>query len=180
MKKFFLMLVILFLCGMISADVCIDIIKDSSVLMDLEIYKNYAGSELIYRNVLWNILYERLKLFGFLLLLCFTPFRRFLNILIVSIFSFIWGFFMMSSIAELGLAGVVVGIAAVLPHGILYGALVMMLLSQKSIHSYHRGERIAVNIMTVVIMILLFLTGCVMESFVGTHFIPWVIRLSLI
>lgn len=174
------MLMILFICGIVSADVCIDIIKDSRVLLDLEIYKDYANANLVYQDVFWNILYERLKLVSFLFLLCFTPLRDLLGVMVVSVFSYIWGFFIMSCIAELGLAGVVVGIASVLPHGLLYGALIMMFLSQKNTHTYHYKGKIAFNIVSYIVMILLLITGCVLESLVSTHFIPWVIRLSLI
>ncbi len=182
MKKFFLMLAIIFICGIISADVCIDIVKDSSVLIDLEIYKGYANAKLLFHDVFWNILYERIKLVVFIILLCFTPLRNYLAILIVSVFSFIWGFFIMSCIRELGLAGVVVGIASVIPHGLFYGALIMMMLGGGEVHSYTYQNRggIALNIANAIIMILLVVTGCVMESLVSTHFIPWVIRLSQI
>lgn len=182
MKKFFLMLAIIFICGVVSAEVCMDLLNDSSVLLDLEVYKGYANAKLFFQDVFWNILYERIKLFVFIILLCFTPLRNFLAGLIVSVFSFIWGFFIMSCIAELGLAGVVVGIASVIPHGLFYGAMIMMMLSGREGHSYtyQNSERIALNIANVVIMILLLITGCVLESLVSTHFIPWVIRLSLI
>lgn len=181
MKKFFLMLAILFLCGIVSADICVGIIKDSDVLMDLEIYKNYANAKLIYKDVFWNVLYERLKLFAFLGLLCFTPVREFLGILFAGIFSFIWGFFMMSCITQLGLAGVVVGISSVLPHGLLYGGLMVMMLAKRGrVRTYSQKGNMAVYIMSCIVMLLLFVTGCVLESLVSTHFIPWVIRLSLI
>ncbi len=180
MKKFFLMLIILFFCGIVSADVCIDIIKDSSVLLNMEIYKGYASAELVYQDVFWNVLYERIKMFGFLFLLCFTPIRRYLSTITASVFSFIWGFFLMSCIIELGLVGVVVGIGAVIPHGLLYGALILMMLQQREIYTYHHKNNVAFNIVNIVLMILLFITGCVIESLVSTHFIPWVIRLSLI
>ena len=182
MKKFFLMLIILFICGIISADVCVEIIKESSVLLDLETYKGYANAQLIYRDVFWNILYERIKLFAFLFLLCFTPLSSFLPILITSIFSYIWGFFIMTCITELGMAGVVVGIFSVLPHGLLYAALIIMLLGggTSQMYTYHNRGRIALSIANIIIMILLLITGCVLESLVSTHFIPWVIRLSLI
>lgn len=183
MKKFFLMLVIIFISGMISADVCIDMVKDSSVLLDLELYKGYANARLVYQDVFWNVMYERIKLFAFIILLCFTPLRNYLVSLVMGVFSFIWGFFIMSCITELGLAGVVVGITSVLPHGLLYGALVMMLLGGGDIpysYTYQRRGSIALNVVNVIIMVLLLITGCVMESLVSTHFIPWVIRLSLI
>ena len=180
MKKFFLMLTILFVCGIVSADVCIGIINESSVLLDMEVYRGYANAKLIYREVFWNILYERLKLFAFILLLYFTPLNHFLGVLLASIFSYIWGFFIMSCITELGLAGIVVGFFSVLPHGLLYVALIIMLLGRESVYIYHSSGRIALSIANVIIMILLLLTGCVLESIVSTHFIPWVIRLSLI
>ncbi len=181
MKKFFLMLAILFLCGIVSADICVDIIKDSSVLMDLEIYKSYANAELIYKDVFWNVLYERLKMFAFLFLLCFTPLREFLGVLLASVFSFIWGFFSMSCMIELGLAGVVIGIASVLPHGLLYGVLIVMMLAKRErTYTYHKKSQVAFSIVSCMAILLLLVTGCVLESLVSTHFIPWVIRLSLI
>ena len=176
------MLAIIFISGIISADVCVDILKGSSVLLDLEIYKYYANAKLVYQDVFWNILYERIKLFAFITLLCFTPLRSYLVSIIVSVFSFIWGFFIMSCIRELGMAGVVVGITSVVPHGLLYGILIMMILGGGNRHSYtyqNRG-RIVLNIANTIIIILLLLTGSVMESLVSTHFIPWVIRLSMI
>lgn len=175
------MLAIIFISGIISADVCIDIVSDSSVLLDLEMYKGYANAKLMYHDVFWNILYERIKLFAFIILLCFTPLRNYLVGIILSVFSFIWGFFIMSCITELGLAGVVVGFASVIPHGLLYGILVMMLLSGEERSSYtYQNRGVVLSIANIVIMILLLITGCVMESLVSTHFIPWVIRLSLI
>lgn len=180
MKKSFFMLAILFICGIVSADVCINIIKDSSALVDLEMYKGYANARLVYQDVVWNIIYERLKLIAFLRLLCVTPIREKLGVLIVSVFSFIWGFYIMSCILELGLAGVVIGIAAVLPHGFLYGVLIIMMLGERNVHNYHYKSKVTLNILSYIVMFLLFLTGCVIESLVSTHFIPWVIRLSLI
>lgn len=180
MKKSFFMFLILFVCGILSADVCIDIIHGSSVLMDLESYRGYADAQFVYQDVFWNVLYERIKLFIFLLMLCLTPFKRYLGIFFAGIFSFMWGFFMMSSIRILGLAGVVVGIASVLPHGILYGALLMVVLSERNLYTYHKNNQILIYVLNGVIMLLLLLTGCVLESLVSMHFIPWVIRLGMI
>lgn len=180
MKKSFFMLMILFICGFISADVCINIIKDSSALINLEMYKEYANASLVFKDVVWNILYERLKLFGFVFLLCFTPLRKRLGILLVSVFSFVWGFYIMSCILELGLAGVVIGIAAVFPQGLFYGVLIITMLRERSVHNYHYKGKIALNILSCMVMVLLFVTGCVMEGLISTHFIPWVIRLSQI
>ena len=119
MKKFIVILCIFFICGVISADICIENLMYSNVLLELDIYREYANAGLAFRDVFWNILYERAKLVLFLLLLCFTPMREYITVLFLSVFSFLWGFFFMSCVAELGLVGVVIAITAVIPHGIL-------------------------------------------------------------
>ena len=87
----------------------------------------------------------------------------------------------MGCITELGIAGVIVGIFSVIPHGLLYGGLVMMMLEDKEMYFYNRSkEKIVYHITTVIVMALFLLTGCVLESLISTHFIPWVIRLSLV
>lgn len=180
MKKFLIVLIIIFICGILSADVCIKQIEESQVLVGIDFYKEYANTKLAFKDVFWNILYERVKLFSVLLLLCFTPLKEKIGIILAPVFSYIWGFFLMSCIIELGIAGLVVGLASVLPHGLLYFGVIWMLLSKRRTRSYHTKDRVAINIATYLFMILLFITACVVESLVGTHFIPWVIRLSLI
>lgn len=180
MKKSFFILVILFICGIVSADICVKMIEESEILVSMQMYKDYANAKLVFQNVFWNILYERLKLFLLLGILVFMPVRERLVIFLLAIFSFMWGFFSMSSVLGLGIAGVVVSIAAVLPHGLLYGGVLGLMFQKRRIHSYHTKDKIALNISTCILGLLLFVTGCVVESLVSTHFIPWVIRLSLI
>lgn len=180
MKKFLIVLIIIFICGILSADVCLEQVKDSAVLVGLDFYKEYANAKLAFKDVFWNVLYERIKLFGVLLLMCFTPIREKIGVVLATIFSFIWGFFLMSCIIELGIVGLAVGLASVIPHGLLYGGVIWMALGKRRTRSYHTKDRIAINIVTYLVMILLFVTACIVESLVGTYFIPWVIRLSLI
>ena len=180
MKKFFLMLLILFLCGVISADLCIEKLVNSNALLDIEMYEGYANANLAFQDVFWNILYERAKLVLILVLLCFTPIKEKISVLLICIFSFAWGFFVMSCIAELGMAGIVVGISAVLPHALFYGGIVLLLIVKRSRYTYHRREQMALGAATYIAIVMLFITGCIIESIMGTHFIPWVIRLGLI
>ena len=180
MKKFLLMLLILFLCGIISADLCIEKLANSSSLLDIELYEGYANANIVLKDMFWNIFYERVKFVLILILLCFTPIREWISVLLISIFCFAWGFFFMSCVTELGLAGIVVGIASVLPHGLLYGGIVMVLSIHKNSHSYYHRDTTPFSLVTYIAIILLFITGCIIESIMGTHFIPWVIRLALI
>lgn len=180
MKKFLLMLLILFLCGVISADLCIEKLTNSNVLLDIEMYEGYANANLIFQNVFWNILYERAKLVIILTILCFTPIKDKISVLLISSFSFAWGFFVMSCIAELGMAGIVVGISAVLPHSLFYGGIILVLLLKGSRNSYRQREELVFHVIAYIVIIMLFLTGCIVESIMSVHFIPWVIRLGLI
>lgn len=180
MKKFFIVLIILFICGVLSADVCLKQIEDSAVLVGRDVYEQYATAKLAFKNVFWNILYERIKLFVVLLLLCFTPIKEKMGVIFAPIFSFIWGFFLMSSIIELGFAGLVVGLASVIPHGILYGGSMWLMIRKNQTRTYLVREKMMLNIASYIGIILFFLTGCILESLVGAYFIPWVIRLSMI
>lgn len=180
MKKFLIVLIIIFICGILSADVCLKQIEDSAVVVGLDCYKQYANAKFAFKDVFWNIMYERIKLFSVLLLLCFTPLKKKLGVILLAVFSFVWGFFLMSSIIELGAAGLVVGLASVLPHGILYGIVIGLVLNRSRTRTLHTRNRIAIHVVLYILLVLLFLTGCILESLVGTHFIPWVIRLGFI
>ena len=180
MKKFLIILIIIFICGILSADICMQQMKESDAFIGLEGYKQYANAKLMFRQVFWNIMYERVKLFGIVVLLCFTPLKERMGRFIGIWFSFIWGFFLMSCIVELGVAGLVVGLASVLPHGILYGVAIALLLNGGRVRRYQYKNQVARKISMYLFIMLLFVTACVIESLIGTHFIPWVIRLSLI
>ncbi len=180
MKKFLIVLIIIFICGVLSADVCLKQVQQSEIFHDIDFYEQYANAELVFKNVFWNILYERIKIFVLLLLLCCTPIKEKLGILLAPLFSFIWGFYLMSCIVELGVAGLVVGLASVLPHGILYGSGIGLMIINRRERTYYRKNQGIIQVVKYVVVLLLFITACVVESLVGTHFIPWVIRLSLI
>lgn len=180
MKKFLLMLCILFLCGIISADICIEKLMYSNVLIELEVYRDYANAGLEFKDVFWNVFYERAKLVLLLTLFCFTPIRDHVFSLFVTLFSFLWGFFFMSCVAELGLVGVVIAITSVLPHGIFYIGILLLVWQRNARYTFHQRERMMLGSFSYISMILLFFTGCSIESLMGTHFIPWVIRIGLI
>lgn len=180
MKKFLIILIIIFICGVLSADICLEEIKESEVLVGLDFYRQYANTKLVFKDVFWTLLYERGKLFVGIILLCFTPIKERLGTILAPIFSFIWGFFMMSCIIELGVAGLVVGLASVFPHGIMYIGVIGLFIGYRRRYPYQYKNAFARSVGIYLFALLLFITACVIESLIGTHFIPWVIRLSLI
>lgn len=180
MKKFFLMLALLFVSGIIAADICVQELQGNDIVMNLDVFKSYAYSKVVFKDVVWNILYERGKLFICLLILCITPLREKMPVLFMSVFSFCFGFFLMSCVLAVGFVGIVVAFASVLPHGLLYVGVFALLYRNHSAGGYRQMEKIPQRIATYLFMLLLFITGCVMECVMGIHFIPWVIRLSLV
>lgn len=180
MKKFLFVLLIIFLCGILSADVCVKQITDNNVLLGVEFYQKFANAKLVFKDVFWNIFYERVKLFGILVLCCFTPLKEKIGVVLMPLFSFVWGFFLMSSIIELGVAGLVVGLASVIPHGGFYGAVIATILNRRRTRVYSTRNSLPSNIVLYFLLFLMFLTGCVLESLVSVHFIPWVIRLGFV
>ena len=173
------MLILFFICGFVSADLCMEELQESNVWLCLNIYEAYANAELVFKEIFWNLFYERLKLFFILTLWMFTPLKDKLVVILFSIFAFIWGFFFMSSIAELGIAGLVIALTAVLPPGMVY-AIVLALILQKRQKWYYQYDKMMMNVGMYIFLFVLFLTGCAVESLVAVHFVPWVIRLSLI
>ena len=180
MKKFLFILIIIFICGVLSADICLKQMQESEVFIRLEAFERYATAQILFKDLFWSLIYERIKLFIIIILLCFTPLKERLGQIIAPVFCFIWGFFLMSCIIELGVAGLVVGLVAVMPHGILYGGVIWMISRGNKKRGYYRKSNVVTNFGMYLFIILLFITACIVESLIGTHFIPWVIRLSLV
>lgn len=180
MKRFLLVLAILFISGMIAADICAQELQGEDVLTGLDVFKGYAYSKVVFKNVVWNILYERGKLMLCLLILFLTPLRDKIPVLFLGVFSFCFGFFMMNCILALKFVGVLVAIGSVIPHGLLYMGVFGVLYRNHSGRGYRSAEKIPQKLATYLFLLLLFITGCIMECVMGIHFIPWVIRLSLI
>lgn len=61
MKKFLFIFIIIFICGILSADICLKQMQDSEVLIGLTMFEKYATAEISFKDVIWNLLYERVK-----------------------------------------------------------------------------------------------------------------------
>lgn len=180
MRKLLLILGILFACGAITADICIQGLQSENILINTEEFQNYAYSKVAFKEVIWNMLYERGKLIICLFVLYLTPLRDKMPFIFIGIFSFCLGFFTMNCIELLGFVGVCVALASVFPHGIFYVGIFLIMYRNQSVRGYRTKEKTPQLLATYVFMLLLFITGCVMECVMGVHFIPWIIRLSLV
>ena len=180
MKKLIVALFLVFICGIIAADICTSKLLSEEVIISMDILKKYAYSKINFNDVIWNLLYERLKQFVCILLFRITPLKNYISIILIGILLFCFGFFSMSCILAIGFVGILIGIACILPHGGLYFCSYYMLSKQTRVYSYQQPNKIPQKVIAYLLAIVFFVTGCVMECVIGVHFIPWIIRLSMI
>jgi hypothetical protein len=112
--------------------------------------------------------------------LALTPLRKQLPLVLSGLFVFAMGFFIMSNLISLGAVGLLVSLSIFLPQLVFYGGIILLLYRELNVRRFRQGEKIAFRAVSLVLAVLLFLTGCVVECLIGVHLIPWMIRLSLV
>ena len=180
MRKIWIMLLLLFLCGMISGDFIAESLKEESVLLGMDVYKEYAYSKLVFEEIFWQILFERCKCLIIIVVLVLTPFRKILPLLLIGAVTFMLGFFIMSNMIGIGGVGLLISIVTFIPMLIFYGGMALLLLRGRDRTTLRQGRKMAFRVMTVVLSVLFFGAGCIVESLVGVYLVPWMIRLRLI
>ena len=180
MKRIVLVLLLLLIGGMISAYILTEELNNESVMITAESYMVYAYAGITFKELFWSLLYERGKLLLLLAIISITPLRNKGLPVLIGVFIFGFGFFFMSCILELGIAGVVVGLATIFPQMVLYGIAIFIMYQKRQLRTYRQQERITLQFASWFGILLLFVSGCILECMMGVKFIPWVIRLSLI
>lgn len=180
MKKSIFLLLLLLICGMVSADVLTIVSDFEDIVISTEEYKAYAYSEVAFKEMFWKLLYARGKILVMLALISILPIREKILPLFGCLFTYGYGFFFMSCLMKMGVAGIPISLSAIFPHGILYGLAIILLFKRRELRSYQMNKRIGYQAGGTAMILLLFVAGCVIECFIGTEFLPWVIRLSMI
>mgnify|MGYP003308087247 FL=1 len=180
MKKSIFLLLLLLICGMVSADVLAIVSDFEDIVIGAKEYKAYAYSEVTFKEMFWKLLYARGKMLAMLALVSILPIREKILPLIGCLFTYGYGFFFMSCLMEMGIAGIPISLSAIFPHGILYGIAIMLMFKRRELRSYHMNKRIGYQAGGTVMILLLSVAGCIIECFIGTEFMPWVIRLSMV
>jgi hypothetical protein len=180
MKKIWIMLLLLFLCGIISGDFIAESLKEDGVLLGIEVYKEYAYAKPLFEVIFWQILFERCKCLMIVVILILTPLKKIIPLILIGLAAFILGFFIMSNMISLGAVGLLIAIVTFLPQLLFYGGMTLILYRGHGRHKLRQGEKIAFRTLTIVVAMMLFVAGCMVECLVGVHLIPWMIRLSLI
>ena len=180
MKRLVIVLLIFFLCGMICANVVTKGLVQEGVLFDEEFYKGYAKGALSFETVFWQILLQRCRgLFG-VILLSLTPLKKWMPPILVVGATFVMGFFLMCNTMVMAGVGFLVALVTFLPLAACYGGMGVLLLRGQEQKIRPMSKKVGVRSLKIVVAILLFLLGSVLESLVSVHLVPWMIRLSMV
>lgn len=130
--------------------------------------------------ILWNILWERGKFFVLVGLLAATSLRKLLPLLMQCLICFTGGIYLCACFMNLGVRGLLFFLISLFPQGILYLlALLLMLRSEPAYHRYRQKNAFLRRLLYAAGVILLILGGCLLEAFLGTRLLRWVICITL-
>lgn len=181
MKKVFIVLSLIFICGIISGDIISSNLKKESLIIGTDVFYNYANSKFEFKDLFWSILFQRVEELIFLIILSLTALRKRMGFIFLCIYSYISGFFYMASIISYGFWGLVIAFLVSLTIFVFYGGILVLLFQKRNnSYSFHYKKKVAKDLATYLLIFLFLLTGCILESILGVHVIPWIIRLSLV
>lgn len=176
MKKYVWTGLLFFLAGILIAELAgNDFLKTYGFLNAYHL-NNFANAALGEMDVLWNTIWERGKCMLFLALVCATPFRRSIPKVGTALAGLIAGVFGTACIVQLGGWGIVLMIVALFPHGILYGFDIALLYALHPSYDHDGKRKSARLLLQIVVIVIVFLAACLMESLLGTKLLQLVLR----
>lgn len=178
MKREYLIWVILFLGGIWSAQLIGKEYFFTYGYFNPYHLKRFVASEIDYVDLFWNLLWTRGKQFVALWILRMTPWKRGLPMILKMLFIFLIGFILMVCCMTVGATGVMVLLAALFPHGICYFVAVIGLLGNDQSMSWDQAKR-GISIARKIGLCTLFVvSGCILETIIGTRILRYVLEAS--
>lgn len=176
MKKQILILLLLLLAGIFSAQLFgREFFADYGFLNEYHL-QTFANTKLDWVALFWSVLWERGKLFLALAIIGITPLKRVLPLLIQCIFSYTIGFFGAVCVMNLGIAGIGVMLLSLLPHGIFYVLVLVLLLGMGQSVIYHEKGYVLRRVFAIAVLCVLLTAGCLLESTVSTFLLQAVLK----
>lgn len=131
--------------------------------------KTFAETALDIPTLLGSIVWERGKLFLIIWLVAYTPARRIAPILLRCGIFFTAGVFAGACMINMGIYGLVVFVGSWFPHGIIYLAVIALILQRDARLGYHGKNPVARRILYTLCVLSLILLGCFAEATAGTY-----------
>lgn len=176
MKKFVWIGLLFLLAGILVAELIGNEFLTTYGFLNEYHLKSFANAALEELDVLWNTIWERGKVMLLLVLLCATPFRRSFPKVGIALAGFVAGAFGAACVAQLGVWGILLTLAALLPHGILYGIDIVLLYGLHPAYNFEGKRKNARFFLQILLIIMIFFAACLMETLLGTRLLQIVLR----
>ena len=137
--------------------------------------QSFANMKPDTQTLLWNIIWERGKLFLFICLAAATPLKKILPLLLRCGICFTVGIYLAACVLSMGAWGIVFFLGSCLPHGLFYLAALILIPCVDSHPFYHRKRMGLRKAGWYAGIIFLILTGCILEAVVGVPLLRWII-----
>ena len=125
--------------------------------------QNFGVAELDKMGLLCEVLWNRGKLFLMLMVFLATPVRKWIPFCTAACLSFLAGIYIKICLIQFGLKGILIFLISLLPHGIFYGMVaVLLFLMSKNRNYYRKGEMLS-RVLVISIMLTLFFVGALLE-----------------
>lgn len=179
MRREYLSYILLFLAGMWIAQVIgREYFMEYGYLTPYHL-RNFAEAEMDYVDLFWNLLWTRGKQFLGLWILQMTPCRRILPVLLKRLVVLIMGFFLMVCCMIVGSMGILILLVVLFPQGICYGIGIVGMLGGNRDFALREGKHGAM-LGKIGISILFMITGCILETILGTRLLRYILKASKI
>lgn len=134
--------------------------------------ERYLQTKIIAEEYLWYVVKSRVLMLGILCILSCVKWKKILVVLCVGMLGVISGILAVSAVLQLGMKGILLCMAGILPQGIFYGMVYGMLL----IYWFRHPER-QWNRAKTVFVVLMFLVGMLLEAYVNPVIVKGIIRM---
>ena len=125
--------------------------------------QNFGVVQLDKMGLLCEVLCNRGNLFLMLMVFLATPVRKWVPFCTAACISFLAGVYIKICLIQFGLKGILIFLISLLPHGIFYGMVaVLLFLMSKNRNYYRKGEMLS-RILVIIIMLTLFFVGALLE-----------------
>ena len=125
--------------------------------------QNFGVAQLDKMGLLCEVLWNRGKLFLMLMVFLATPVRKWVPFCTEACISFLAGAYIRICLIQFGLKGILIFFISLLPHGIFYGMVAVLLFLMSKNRNYYRKGEILSRILVIIIMLTLFFVGALLE-----------------
>ena len=133
--------------------------------------QRYLQTDIIIKKYLWYVVKERVFFLAIVCLLGCMRWKKVFVICLLSMFGFLGGILTVSAVIQLGMKGILFCLIGILPHGLFYGIGYSILINY-----WFRFPERQWNRTKMLFLVVMFLVGIIVETYVNPILVKWVIR----